>query len=490
MLTHSMQFLVSQAKSPPIANWISTPLVKDRWMHHCPLLPVRSAFTTDGVEALLVGWAFDLADGKGVPEVQISTLGSKDLFLRYRTWVGRWMLLVGDHIHCDAMHSIPAFFGHGLVSSSLHLIREISGAGLREHRQISCGIGPDWYPGPRTPVLGVARLLPSQTLPLATFRPEYRPLLARVSVRDSSLSLREALVRGIGQLNATHQNVFVALTGGLDSRTVLACAYVAGMRPTAYTQDHEYLSPGDRLLPPLLAKRLGLSHQFIRRQEFDLQRQAIFDEHCMSQCVGGDRDFYSYGQWNAFPAGSLILRGGGFEFGRAYYYRKIPRGFDPALPDAGERLHTMLYHPLNRISGPLASAVRKRQSFMTESLSEWLSWVAVHPEPHLDFRDRFYLEQRLGCWGATTEQALDLTGTVRIHISNSHYVFSLMNLAALNEREGGANQKAAIETLTPAIASFPFNPTSKWRRVRQKTIGNLSRVSKALSFLAGKRLTS
>ena len=203
----------------------------------------------------------------------------------------------------------------------------------------------------------------------------------------------------------------------------------------------------------------------------------------MSQCVDADRMFYACSQWNDFPPGSLILRGGGFEFGRAYYYRKIPPGFDPTMVDAAERLHEMMYYPLTKVSSFLVAALRKKQSFMTEGLRAWLTWVVAHPEPDLDFRDRLYLEQRLGCWLATTEQALDLTGTIRLHISNSHYVFSLMNKATLSERQDGSFQKAANVALASGLASFPYNPSFRRRRIGNKVLGNMRRIFGSIRFL-------
>src|SRR5262249_13611210 len=147
-----------------------------------------------------------------------------------------------------------------------------------------------------------------------------------------------------------------------------------------------------------------------------------------------------------------------------YYYRKIPQGFDPAAADAAERLHRIHFQPVNRLSQFLVEAARKRQSFITDALRAYLSWVGDHTEPNLDFRDRWYLEQRLGCWAATAEQAIDVTGLARISIANSHYVLSRMNQASLSERENGAYQRAAIASLAPPLASYPINPAAPWMK--------------------------
>ena len=164
MALHSLQFAISRESSPPIANWRSVPMANGWCVHSCPMLPVKAASTADGRAILLVGWAFQLGDGEDDPEFQLSALFSKDLVAKYHTWTGRWMLILDDCIHGDATNSIPIFYGHGLVSSSLCLLRQMSGADLKRQGQIVYGLGLDWYPGPKTPLPQIARLLASQTL--------------------------------------------------------------------------------------------------------------------------------------------------------------------------------------------------------------------------------------------------------------------------------------------------------------------------------------
>jgi len=449
---------------------------------------VSGTTTADGNTVLLLGWAFQLSDEGSDPKAQLSTLRSDNLVKAYHTWTGRWILILGGRIHGDATCSIPIFFGNGVVSSSLSIIRGLTGAKWNWNRdhEIRYGLGPDWYPGPLSPLDGVARLLPSQTLLLATFKVEHRPILDRFTDPEPLVCFREALLNGMGQLSAWPGPVYLALTGGIDSRTVLASAFAAGMRPMLYTQEYPGLSPGDRELPPLLAAELGLSHKFIPRQKNDPDKESRFDEHTMGQGVDADRSFYSHGQWDDFQAGSLILRGSCFEIGRAYYHRKIPEGFDPGMPKAAERLHSIHFHPLNHISGLLVETARRRQSFVTDSLRAYLSWANNNSEPSLDFRDRYYLEQRHGCWLGTAEQGIDVTGMARVSIANSHYVLSRMNQASVGERRTGAYQRATIATLAPALASFPINPAPAWVKLRNNKYARAARQAvRCIRFVAG-----
>jgi hypothetical protein len=382
------------------------------------------------------------------------------------------------------------FFGKGIVSSSLSLIQTLTGACWHQEHQIFYDFGVNWYPAPATPLEGVARLLPSQTLSLAALQVEHRLLMNENPADSPVASLQEALVSGMRQLRSWSGPVFLALTGGFDSRTVLASACAAGLRPVTYTQEHGALSRGDRKLPPLLAARLGLSHEFIPGQKHDPEKQAFFDKHTMSQCIDADRSFYAHGQWDRFPAGALVLRGFCFEVGRGFYYRKIPRDFDTEAPDAAESLQRALYSPLNRVSVSLAEIARQRQPFITTALRKYLLWVSAHPEPGIDFRDRFYLEQRLGSWASTTEQALDLTRTVRISIANSHYILSLINEASERQGRFGECQKTIIRALTPALGLLPFNPASAWAKTYGKVIRTGKTVPSIVRLLVGRPVST
>src|SRR5262249_4590712 len=229
---------------------------------------------------------------------------------------------------------------------------------------------------------------------------------------------------------------------------------------------------------------LGLSHRFIRRRGCDVRKLAEFDKHTMHQCVDADRGFYAHGQWDEFPPEALVLRGLGFEFGRGHYYRVIPSNFDPTAPAAAERLHSLFYRPLNLVSKSFVAKFVRRRPFLTEAFRRYLSWASAHPEPGLDFRDQFHLDQRPGCWVGTIEQALDLTETVRISIANCHHVFSLMNSATIHQRLTGEYQRVTIETLTPALAAFPFNPTSMSRRISARVVRLTGIASKGTALLA------
>jgi hypothetical protein len=102
-------------------------------------------------------------------------------------------------------------------------------------------------------------------------------------------------------------------------------------------------------------------------------------------------------------------------------------------------------------------------------LSEWIDWVGRSELPGLEFVDRFYLDQRGGCWLGDIEQALDLVEPERIHVLNSSRTISLLLSQPMESRQKDGHQVRLIEALSPQLAAFPVNPPDpKLRRLARR----------------------
>jgi hypothetical protein len=134
-----------------------------------------------------------------------------------------------------------------------------------------------------------------------------------------------------------------------------------------------------------------------------------------------------------------------FEVGRCFYHRK----FSEAAPaDLAESI---------------AARFRFRE-FHADSpahltgIAEWAEWVGRTPCSGLDWRDRLYLEQRLGGWASSIEQALDLTAYERAYIANSHLYISTALTLPEETRLVGRHHVDLIRRMAPELLRFPFNP--------------------------------
>ena len=234
LVPHTRQFLVGRSPRLVNADWLAREIGPGLWLSHCPRLPVA-----EGPDGLVLGVA--VGAGRG---------------LRPDRWSGRWVLIRDGILTLDACGTLGVFFADGWVSSSPALL-----AGEREAPLVEEPGVMNWYPPPRSGKWGVSRLLPSQTLDLRTFRLGRRPLLTDPPADPAQL-LVDAASRLAGPL-------WLPLTGGVDSRTLLAVAAAAGLDVTTYTFVGVPVPEADRNLPPRLAAAVGFRHRQIRWQAED-----------------------------------------------------------------------------------------------------------------------------------------------------------------------------------------------------------------------------
>jgi hypothetical protein len=103
------------------------------------------------------------------------------------------------------------------------------------------------------------------------------------------------------------------------------------------------------------------------------------------------------------------------------------------------------------------------------ALAEWVEVLKRTPVRGLDWRDRLYLEQRLGGWLSALEQGLDITLGERVHIANAAATYNLMLELPEETRAQAQHQRDLVARLAPTLAEFPFNPP-------EEAFGRLSRL--------------
>jgi hypothetical protein len=93
-----------------------------------------------------------------------------------------------------------------------------------------------------------------------------------------------------------------------------------------------------------------------------------------------------------------------------------------------------------------------------EGFRQWLEWAEQTPQPHLDWRDRYSLEQALGGWQCALDQVYDMLPLERISIANSARTYSLALSLDESRRTDGRHLHDIVERLCPELAGFPGNP--------------------------------
>ena len=158
----------------------------------------------------------------------------------------------------------------------------------------------------------------------------------------------------------------------------------------------------------------------------------------------------------------LVLRGGLFELGRhikALDHRLTSRS-DLEIAHAPEHwVDAVLAGFRVSLFNPNVAPVRRM-------LEEWIAWVRRAEIPGLDFVDRFYLEQRVGCWLGDIEQALDLVQPEKLHVANSARTLSLLLSQPLEVRQEYGHQVRLIEALSPRnLRRFPTTHPIRYCRL-------------------------
>lgn len=304
----------------------------------------------------------------------------------------------------------------------------------------------DWFAPPLTGLRHVTRLLAGQGLALPggeVVARQERP--APETVRGDPLDeVATRLVEAWHGLRGSP--VWLALTAGHDSRVLLASAVAAGVEVVTYTFENPSMSRADREQPPALAALAGVEHRFIGPRGRSRDAGRAFDAHSAGQHAGIDRRYVARGQWAQLPPDAVVVRGGAFETARHFYHGRLPAFDEPSA---------------TAMAGAVQAGFGLRDPLRIEGVHRWAQWAAAEPWPDVDWRDRFYLEQRVGGWLSGLEQALDVAAPERVHLGSCDAVLSALLAVPSSARIDSAHHVALVERLAPRLLALPPNPPER-----------------------------
>lgn len=481
MILHRRQFVLGPRPVRVAEDWRTLDLSPGLCLSHCPTLPVSTATDVDGVYWCLLGVAIQTDPAGAAPTVELSTARTQEVPTLYRDWAGRWLLVADQRIHLDACGTLGCFYRvegtTAWASSSGALLARIPngkpleraapvvphhGAGLPWYRT-----GMNWVPPPRSRFEGVARLLPSQILDLSQDIPRVTPR-ALVSELADGWSYEQKLDFLQDRLETAFRNLelpeqlWIPLTGGVDSRLVVSLAKHLELQPDVYTFAKPFgrFAKGDAALPPLLAERVGFKHHLIRGGRSLRSRAALFDEHTGQQCMDADRHYVVHGQWDQVPRHATITPGNIFVLGHLRWaelnLNKLSKterfSRESRPPSSAEDIASRI------IDGFAFERHHAKSAQHYLGISDWAEWVWSHPEENLDWRDRWTIEQRIAGDVSSTEQGLDLIGPTRLHLVNSTMMVSTILSFPGEVKAVAQHHKDLIGRLAPGLLEYPFNP--------------------------------
>jgi len=447
---HRRQFVVGPKAFRAREDWQCRQLGKSMWVSHCPDLRNGWAKDTDGSIWALLGLAVQTSEEKPDPLAEIAHTPKSRVPDLYSSWAGRWLLAGADSLHVDAAALLGCFYGEDeqgrtWASSSSALLASLVPAGATDPRTLRYERGLSWFPPPRSRFARIRRVLPSQVLEMSSGNVRPRPLMPEIVPSiglDQGLELlRRSLVTTIRQLPRGDQPLWMSLSAGGDSRLIFAMAHCAGIPLVTFTRIARRMSLADRLLPPRLARELGYDHVVFRSGTAPAPgRTALINQHCAGHVSEGDALPLLQGVLDILAG--ISIGGQCFGVGKA----------------KARNLSETVTDPEGVAREIACSQKEPRNSTATAAIGEWLKWVALTPQASLDWRDRYYIEQRLAGWQSSKEQVYDLRTHERFPVINCARNYALMlSLPAVWRREG-RYQAELIRRTVPSLMKHAINP--------------------------------
>lgn len=446
--------------------------IPDGWAKH------RQRGWTLGVHSLPVvsvenkvgeplGWCVGyplLAAGLEPPKLVLDTvradiIESDSIKRFYETVCGRWVLIVlagnEERLYLDPYGSLGTVYcqAEPAVASTPTLL---GSAHSWNHALINALGMPEsglWFPGTLTARVGVKRLLPNHALDLIEWHSirhwprELHELAVSPDVADTVNSIVASLKHVISSV-AAHCPTYLTLTGGRDTRMLLACAREHLPKIALFTQREGDTVTVDTHLATKLARQHALDHFFlhVRYATREEQRDWLYlTGHSVSGQI-----WRIHKTLERLDPSRALLHGMGGEVGRGFYWRD------------GDAPHTRITPAdLLERSGMPTEAV------LVADLQAWLSGLAGLTA--LDILDLYYLEHRLGAWAAPQHYG-NVTSLFEFSPFNQRAVFHNMLKLPYEYRWNKRLATDICRSEWPDLLSLPFNEFTGSRRVFQSAV--------------------
>jgi hypothetical protein len=429
-VTHRRQFVLSSAPVAPGPDWQSVPISDGFQLSHQSDLPVRSID-----HRTLIGY--------GLPA---TSTASNDLA---NSLAGRFAWIDWPYLYPDAGALLPIYYGNtpdgALVTSSISLAAKATGSTIEE-RPIA-RLALNWTIPPATPLAGFRKLMRDQRLHIPTTEVEYidravRPLGGFEEAKDS---LATNLTNILSALRQSPGTVYLALTCGIDSRTLLAASLAADLPIECVTQTFAGVNRKDVEIACRIARHLGLRHHLIGPEDRDEGVYDMWREHSAATYNDADNEtLLPQNQYRFLRSGDVLLRGHCFGLGKNYNASRLG-GLDFTNATGIELW--------SRFKGePPDPAV-------VAAFDDWIAWRREH-DNGLTLPGAFYLDQRIGGWVSLLEHGLDMLPGVPLPPANCDRIFSALVTPCEADRERKRLQRETIERLAPGLLKFPINPVT------------------------------
>lgn len=379
-----------------------------------------------------------------------------------KNWCGRYVLIIDECIYTDAVGLLQVFYSKKYVTSSISVLCKIDHRNIKKTKLIY-GLAPDFIPGNITAYSDVYRLLPSEIYNFCSKKIIMRKLLPDGIPEYSEEHLKRFVDAFSSSLNNMKKHfcgsdVWLALTGGKDSRTTMALLEYAGIPYKTFTLEHKNISEGDIDIPKVLAKKVNKCNLYVRKKnKINKILKEQYNEHTAYMAVDQGRNFYSRNQYNEllnYSPKILILRSGIWECAVEYYFN-------------GKRDKKLTISDLEQVF-PIINL----NSDFKNALIKWKCNIekdVLNRELTVD--ERLYWEIRAADWLAAGESAFDMMDNIdSIQPANSRALIAMMLAFPENERINKLHEEKIIQYACNAISQVKYDDeykTNKFRKMKK-----------------------
>ncbi|MHA6264569.1 asparagine synthetase B family protein [Arenibacterium sp. CAU 1754] len=365
----------------------------------------------------------------------ITSLAGRFLWIADLGGIGR--------IYPDCSALVPCVFDAAAKRAGCSANSILSDAAYEDRFQhaLSNALGVDksgWFPGGLTAHRGVDRLLPNHYLDLQTWTAvRYWPTSDIPEASDPRESIQEIvqLVRQqYGILTSSEKKVAISLTGGRDTRMLLACARPFLDQASFVTVTGADGHSMDTVMARMIARGEGLHHMELPRQVASDQQR----DHYLrlgGHCVADGNSWY-YPSVAPLRAEHVLLGGAGGEVSRAFFWQPSDT-------------------PETAVSG---ATLTGRMGFRKEDevVARLSDWMAAAPfENTLHNLDLAYVEQRMGPWGAA-QFPCDPTLVRYAPLVTRRVIELMIGLPAEWKRNGRAAEET-VRQAWPELETYRYN---------------------------------
>lgn len=459
-------YSVDAVEAPP--GYVPGPLLPNFWVH--PWAPIESAADGEGRFVVVIGTAVSTAAAPGAAPTAAQGLldaltVSEELFFELLDeYSGRHAIFYGRGAHvrvlsdATAMRAIFYAVEGGIVASHAVLVEQgLGGPIVKDDLPFKYGYPGNRTPYPRTRLLTANTLYDVQEGQVRRFWPRRAPK-AR-SVEEAANEVLERSATALRRI-AQQRPVRMALTAGLDSRTLLAIVHHSGIDYETYTYGHGGDTEMDRNLAADLAASIGVRHTLVPKVRRDPEQRARLDE-----AHYGPHHQAAVGQlaaWLDDPSTAIltahVLESGGRNFVKTRVVDGVPSA-PPTTAAAMARMQFLTMEPSAR------SAIREwgRGEYFVRAEAAFQDYIGASEYDRtlglLDPFDQLYWEHRMSAWHGTAMVERDFYGEAFIPY-NSRAVLAALLGVPQPDRLTGAPLYALIKMVYPRLLDLPINPKS------------------------------